>query len=192
MFSVTGSTAAFFERISRSIPHSSDDANVERYAPNSHLYLKHCAHCVASPFNPQGSTYSYSMLSCAWAQAFGAALDSATDHAQQRLEDDDGIKLGLLRVFGLGEENWKSFQLNEASPGEWGMGSMIELWVTSSAHVDTLLMDCDFQVPRGSRESDVSSTEKVAKTAKSSIWAALSTRKIRTRVALSSEAQTKS
>ncbi|TEB36902.1 hypothetical protein FA13DRAFT_1810452 [Coprinellus micaceus] len=42
-------------------------------------------------------------------------------------EHNDEITPGELRIFGLGGEYWKSFQLYEASPGEWKTSSPIEL-----------------------------------------------------------------
>ncbi|TEB36930.1 hypothetical protein FA13DRAFT_1787226 [Coprinellus micaceus] len=52
--------------------------------------------------------------------------DVATRDAKLRNEDHDGVKLGELRVFGLGGEHWRSFQLYEASPGEWKSRGLIE------------------------------------------------------------------
>ncbi|TEB25853.1 hypothetical protein FA13DRAFT_1817268 [Coprinellus micaceus] len=54
-------------------------------------------------------------------------LDAASRESERRDEDNDAIKLGELRVFGIGGEHWKSFQLYEASPGGWKTSSPIEL-----------------------------------------------------------------
>ncbi|TEB25848.1 hypothetical protein FA13DRAFT_1896393 [Coprinellus micaceus] len=56
-------------------------------------------------------------------------LDVAFRDSERRgnSEHNDEITPGELRIFGLGGEDWKSFQLYEASPGEWKTSSPIEL-----------------------------------------------------------------